>query len=156
MRKHAGEIGAKICAKRSDKSNVKKNKFWWRVWSLKGRWFNTNKYIKILFSPMIFWEEISIQCSTIYSRIQIGIPVTTTDISQYRLRFGSSLLYTVRACSIWIAWQRSSPMKGELRLRGANSVSKFHHHNINGGAVDDTCRHRSTPFMLNLGMRYLW
>jgi hypothetical protein len=33
-------------------------------------------------------------------------------------------------------------MKGELRLRGANSVSKFHHHNINGGAVDDTCRHR--------------
>jgi hypothetical protein len=27
MRKHAGEIGAKICAKRSDKSNVKKNKF---------------------------------------------------------------------------------------------------------------------------------
>jgi hypothetical protein len=48
----------------------------------------------------------------------------------------------IRACSIWIAWQRSSPMKGALRLRGANSVSKFHHHNINGGAVDDTWRHR--------------
>jgi hypothetical protein len=29
-------------------------------------------------------------------------------------------------------------MKGELRLRGASSISKFHHHNINGGAVDDT------------------
>jgi hypothetical protein len=27
-------------------------------------------------------------------------------------------------------------------LREANSVSKFHHHNINGGAVDDTWRHR--------------
>jgi hypothetical protein len=23
-------------------------------------------------------------------------------------------------------------MKAELRLRGANSISKFHHHNING------------------------
>jgi hypothetical protein len=29
-------------------------------------------------------------------------------------------------------------MKGELRLRGAKSFSKFHHHNINGGAVDNT------------------
>jgi hypothetical protein len=29
-------------------------------------------------------------------------------------------------------------MKGELRLRVANSISKFHHQNINGGAVDDT------------------
>jgi hypothetical protein len=29
-------------------------------------------------------------------------------------------------------------MKGELRWRGANSISKFHHHNINGGAVDNT------------------
>jgi hypothetical protein len=62
----------------------------------------------------------------------------------------------IRACSIWIAWQRSSPMKGEPRLNGANSVSKFHHHNINGGAVDDTWRHRYTTFKLNLGMRYLW
>jgi hypothetical protein len=31
-------------------------------------------------------------------------------------------------------------MKGELRWRGANSISKFGHHNINGGA----------------DMRYLW
>jgi hypothetical protein len=52
-----------------------------------------------------------------------------------------SLCY-IRPCSIWIAWQRSSPMKGELRWRGARSISKFHHHNINGGAVDDTWRHR--------------
>jgi hypothetical protein len=48
----------------------------------------------------------------------------------------------IRACSLWIAWQRSSPMKGELRLRGANSVYKFGHHNINGSAVDDTWCHR--------------
>jgi hypothetical protein len=32
----------------------------------------------------------------------------------------------------------SSPMKGELRWRGPNSISKFDHHNLNGGAVDDT------------------
>jgi hypothetical protein len=29
-------------------------------------------------------------------------------------------------------------MKGELQWRGANSISKFDHHNINGGAVDNT------------------
>jgi hypothetical protein len=34
--------------------------------------------------------------------------------------------------------QLCSPMKGELRWRGPNSISKFHHHNINGRAVDDT------------------
>jgi hypothetical protein len=68
--------------------------------------------------------------------------------------FGS-LCYT-RPCSIWIAWQRSSPMKGELRWRGPTGISKFHHHNINGGAVDDTWRHRWTTCKLNLVMRYLW
>jgi hypothetical protein len=29
-------------------------------------------------------------------------------------------------------------LKGELRLRGPNSISKFDHHTISGGAVDDT------------------
>jgi hypothetical protein len=29
-------------------------------------------------------------------------------------------------------------MKGELRWRGHTSISKFDHHNISGGAVDDT------------------
>jgi hypothetical protein len=29
-------------------------------------------------------------------------------------------------------------VKGELRWWGPNSISKFDHHNINGGAVDDT------------------
>jgi hypothetical protein len=40
-------------------------------------------------------------------------------------------------CSVWIGvWQRSSPVKGELAVgRGPNSISKFDHHNINGGAV---------------------
>jgi hypothetical protein len=47
-----------------------------------------------------------------------------------------------RACSIWIAWQCSPPMKGELRWRGANRISKFEHHKINGGAVSNTWRHR--------------
>jgi hypothetical protein len=46
-------------------------------------------------------------------------------------------------------------MKGELRCRGPSSISKFHHHNINGGAVSDTWRHRKTTFKLNLVMRYL-
>jgi hypothetical protein len=59
-------------------------------------------------------------------------------------------------CSIWIAWQRSSPMKGELRWRGPNSISKFDHHNINGGAVDYTWRQRWSTCKLNLIMRYLW
>jgi hypothetical protein len=66
-----------------------------------------------------------------------------------------SLCY-IRPSSIWFAWQRSSPMKGELLWRGPNSNSKFDHHNINGGAVDDTCRHRWTTCKLNLLMRYLW
>jgi hypothetical protein len=29
-------------------------------------------------------------------------------------------------------------MQGELRWRGANSISQFDHHYINGGAVDNT------------------
>jgi hypothetical protein len=34
-------------------------------------------------------------------------------------------------------------MKGELRSRGPNSISKFDHHNLNGGAaVNDTFRVR--------------
>jgi hypothetical protein len=66
-----------------------------------------------------------------------------SQYTQYKLRFGFSLLYLhTRPCSIWIAWQRSSPMKGELRWRGPNSISKFDHHYISGGAVDDTWRHR--------------
>jgi hypothetical protein len=84
--------------------------------------------------------------------IQYVCSSSSTDISQCAL---GPLCY-IRACSIWITWQRSSPMKGELRLRGSSSISKFHHHNINGGAVDDTWRHMYTTFMLNLVMRYLW
>jgi hypothetical protein len=34
--------------------------------------------------------------------------------------------------------RHSSPMKGERRWRGPYSISKFDHHNISGGAVDNT------------------
>jgi hypothetical protein len=43
-----------------------------------------------------------------------------------------------------------SNMKGELRWRGANSISKFDHHDINGGDVDNTWRHREKTCKLNL------
>jgi hypothetical protein len=76
-------------------------------------------------------------------------------ISQYRLLFGFLLLY-MGPCSIWIVWQRSPPMKGELRWRGENSIFKVDHHNINGDAVDNTWRHRYETCKLNLLMRYLW
>jgi hypothetical protein len=45
-------------------------------------------------------------------------------------------------------------MKGELRWMGANSISKFDHHNIYGGTVDDTWRHKLKTCKLNLLMRY--
>jgi hypothetical protein len=41
-------------------------------------------------------------------------------------------------------------MKEELWGEGSNNVSNFHHHNINGGAVDDTLRHRQKPCKGNL------
>jgi hypothetical protein len=51
------------------------------------------------------------------------------DISQYRLLFGFFLLYirTVFCLNCLIA--QPSYVKGELRWRGANSISKFDHHN---------------------------
>jgi hypothetical protein len=42
-------------------------------------------------------------------------------------------------CSVWIAWQRSPPMKGELWWRGANSFLNLT--TINDGAVDNTYRY---------------
>jgi hypothetical protein len=41
-------------------------------------------------------------------------------------------------------WMSALPSyrKEELRGRGSNSISNFHHHNINSGAVDNTWRHR--------------
>jgi hypothetical protein len=91
--------------------------------------FHNYKYNKFILDRMQFLEQ---------RRLKDGrSPQTSHNIDCVL----SSLCY-IRPCSIWIAWQRSSPMKGELRLRGPNSISKFHHHNINGGAVDDTWRHR--------------
>jgi hypothetical protein len=65
--------------------------------------------------------------------------ITTTDISQYRLFFGFSLLYTDRVpFEMLDSAGLLYCMKGELRWSGQNKISKFDHHNINGGAVDDT------------------
>jgi hypothetical protein len=51
--------------------------------------------------------------------------------------FGFSLLYTDRV-PFELLDSAALPLKRELRWRGANRISKFGHHNINGGAVDDT------------------
>jgi hypothetical protein len=62
----------------------------------------------------------------------------TIDISQYRLLFGFSLLYTDH---VLFELLDSAQLSYEGRAaveRGPNSISKFDHHNINGGAVDDT------------------
>jgi hypothetical protein len=64
--------------------------------------------------------------------------ITTIDISQYRLLFGFFLLYTDRVPfelldSAALLWRESCGGGG-----GANSISKFDHYNINGGAVDNT------------------
>jgi hypothetical protein len=70
----------------------------------------------------------------IRKRRELCVP---TDISQYRLRFGFSLLYkTVFHLNSLIA---QLSYEGRAAVEGAlNSISKVHHHNINGGAVDDT------------------
>jgi hypothetical protein len=60
-----------------------------------------------------------------------------------------------RLSPIWIGCQRCPPRKEELRGRGPNSISNFYH-DINGGAVDNTLRHRQKPCKGNLPMRYLW
>jgi hypothetical protein len=60
------------------------------------------------------------------------------DILQFRLLFGIFFSTIYGPCSVWIAWQRRPPMKGELWWRGVNSISKFDHHNIHGGAVANT------------------
>jgi hypothetical protein len=62
--------------------------------------------------------------------------VYPTDISQYRLRFGFSLLYKTVFHFNCLTAQLS--YEGRSAVKGAISISKFAHHNINGGAVDDT------------------
>jgi hypothetical protein len=60
-----------------------------------------------------------------------------------------------RLSHIWIGCQRYPPRKEELRGRGSNSISNFHHHNTNGGDVDSTWRHRWKLCRGNLPIRYL-
>jgi hypothetical protein len=53
-----------------------------------------------------------------------------------RLRFGFSLLYKTVSHLNCLKAQLS--YEGRAAVKGPNSISKFDHHNINGGAVDDT------------------
>jgi hypothetical protein len=77
-------------------------------------------------------------CPTVDSNIQ---QVNIIGISQFRLLFGFFLLHTDRVPFQLLDSAALAPMKGKLGWRGANSISKFAHHNINGGAVDNTLRH---------------
>jgi hypothetical protein len=60
----------------------------------------------------------------------------TIDISQYRLLFGFFPLQYIR--TVFCFNCLTAQLSGELRWRGPNSISKFDHHNINGGGVEDT------------------
>jgi hypothetical protein len=64
------------------------------------------------------------------------ISVGPIDNLLYRLLFVFFLLYTDRV-PFELLESAALLMKGELRWRGANSISKFYHHNINGGAGDN-------------------
>jgi hypothetical protein len=86
-----------------------------------------------------------------------GLPeVRPTDTLQYRLRFGS--LCYIRTVFRLNCLTAQLSYEGRAAVEGAkySSIYKFDHHNINGGAVDDTWRHRRTTCKLNLVMRYLW
>jgi hypothetical protein len=97
---------------------------------------HTNMAARIL--KLIYIWEVYRYSAEDFLQWKSGFPI---DISQYRLLI-RVLSAIFGPCSVWIAWERSSPMKGELRWRGPNSISKFDHHNISGSAVDDTWRHR--------------
>jgi hypothetical protein len=57
------------------------------------------------------------------------------DISQYRLLFGFFLLYTAIRLNFLTA-QSSYEVRAAVG-GGGDCISKFDHHNINGGAVDN-------------------
>jgi hypothetical protein len=82
-------------------------------------------------------KHLSAVYSMHYAASAISWRLPRIDISQYRLLFEFFLLYTDH---VPFELQRSLPMKGELRWKGTNSISKFDHHNINGGAVDNKIR----------------
>jgi hypothetical protein len=94
---------------------------------------------------MAFWDWLEYtQYSSLYRLHDFSsiLYMNNRFTSSHNIDCALGPLCYIRPCSIWIAWQRSSPMKGELRWRGPNSISNFDHHNINGGAADDTWRHR--------------
>jgi hypothetical protein len=67
-----------------------------------------------------------------------NICVASTDISQYRLLFGSSLLYKSVFHLNCLTAQLSYEGRAVVERGKYSSISKFPHHSINGGAVDDT------------------
>jgi hypothetical protein len=77
----------------------------------------------------MYLYDLYIGAGTVYTRL--------IDISQYRLLFGFFLLYTDRV-PFELLDSAAPPVKGELRWKGANIISKFDHYNINCGAVDNT------------------
>jgi hypothetical protein len=64
------------------------------------------------------------------------IPPQTSHIIDYFS--GSSATVYTDCVPFELVGSAAPPMKSKLRWRGTNSVSTFGHHNINGGAGDNT------------------
>jgi hypothetical protein len=58
--------------------------------------------------------------------------------SSVTLRYTSSFICVVRNLFRKRRYTFRTVYEVRAAVEGANNVSKFHHHNINGGAVDDT------------------
>jgi hypothetical protein len=67
---------------------------------------------------------------TVYFKLYVWI----TDILQHRLRFGFSLLYKAVFHLNSLTAQLSYEWRAAVEGAKYCSISKFHHHNINGGA----------------------
>jgi hypothetical protein len=61
-----------------------------------------------------------------------------TDISHYKLFFGFFLPYRKDCVPFELIDSAALIWSNSCGSGGANSISKFDHHNINGGAVDNT------------------
>jgi hypothetical protein len=88
---------------------------------------NTPPACSVLNGRCIF--NIKIDQPNVHCTVYLYVCVRPTDISQYRLRFGFSLLYKDRVPFELLDSAALLHTKGDLRWRGANSISKFDHHN---------------------------
>jgi hypothetical protein len=66
-----------------------------------------------------------------WSKIRQEVQKNNEDVG---FRFGFSL----RTVFLLNCFTAQLSYEGRAAVEGASSISKFHHHNINGGAVDDT------------------